>query len=593
MGGISSLDTNAQERIKDTARVVLETFLKQYVRAYGRVLLQHARLKEEDRKRFELAAAGKLESSTMPLLETYRLQERPKFLSRCPLIEGKLTKQGVIHKSWKERHFVVRPDFCIEYYETDQCYRLSQKPKGTIIPSGYIVNANVQDAQRVRLTQLAGKMNSVQDDLPALAQWPEFTFEIYHERRRCYYISASTMEEKIKWVEVFRNAVRNNKNYAKTDPASVAAFELAVTKCRQELGHWSTWSFGGTEEEVLVDMVISDLEDTLLGDVYLGLKGSLANRLKTRQQLMARLVSMVTDSVNMILEKMKAQEHMIHLETKDLLGQNMMAVDITDREMTAQLRDLADELLIPWIGEHVVPVLPDMLKLLTEKVDAAFTEARYVFDSKIAGLFDAIRADKEPLVKNHHDLLCTLSFNYEEMHRVIDKLKALEQILIGFREHFNDVQPWRVIYSVQTRIMKVLDNACYSYQDLVLKDLATAGDRSPPIAGLPVERLRLKEAMLVANTKIIGMLEDDSELAAVEFYKETFLSIIKPQVLRTIYHGVKPVTDSLNHSIPDSFRPVLFASDLFEALLDGLIERRVDVVLDALGKRVRLEFHRT
>eukprot|EP00117_Sycon_ciliatum_P032012 scpid105645/ scgid0128/ PH domain-containing protein DDB_G0267786 len=132
MGGISSLDTNAQERIKDTARVVLETFLKQYVRAYGRVLLQHARLKEEDRKRFELAAAGKLESSTMPLLETYRLQERPKFLSRCPLIEGKLTKQGVIHKSWKERHFVVRPDFCIEYYETDQVSLVLGLSQGSI-----------------------------------------------------------------------------------------------------------------------------------------------------------------------------------------------------------------------------------------------------------------------------------------------------------------------------------------------------------------------------------------------------------------------------------------------------------------------------
>ena len=33
---------------------------------------------------------------------------------------GALTKQGAIIKNWKNRYFVVNPDFSVSYYETEE-----------------------------------------------------------------------------------------------------------------------------------------------------------------------------------------------------------------------------------------------------------------------------------------------------------------------------------------------------------------------------------------------------------------------------------------------------------------------------------------
>jgi len=85
--------------------------------------------------------------------------------------------------------------------------------------------------------------NMSDDMLPKQKEYPEFTFEVSHKRRRCWFIKAESQEEKDKWVKHFKNACYWARS-VKEEWVGRQAFDRAIWRTRWRLGRYGWWSYG-------------------------------------------------------------------------------------------------------------------------------------------------------------------------------------------------------------------------------------------------------------------------------------------------------------------------------------------------------------
>jgi len=99
---------------------VLETFSLQYTKAYVLALVRMIKLEAQ--------------KEPEPLLLAPRPAREENF--KC----GYLVKEGGIRKNWKRRFFVVRPNYTVDYFETEaEAQKPKGKKKGSINLCGYSV----------------------------------------------------------------------------------------------------------------------------------------------------------------------------------------------------------------------------------------------------------------------------------------------------------------------------------------------------------------------------------------------------------------------------------------------------------------------
>lgn len=96
---------------------------------------------------------------------------------RPPLYSGWLTKLGAVRKSWKRRWFVVSPDYGMAYYAGSDT---RGAPKGEMMLQGYEVRADCFKAEK------------------------DLCIELYHQKRRCFYVYANTVEEYEQWIPMLK-----------------------------------------------------------------------------------------------------------------------------------------------------------------------------------------------------------------------------------------------------------------------------------------------------------------------------------------------------------------------------------------------------
>jgi hypothetical protein len=122
-------------------------------------------------------------------------------------------------------------------------------------------------------------------DIPAATKYPDHCWEVHHYRRRCYFIHAENQEEKEEWGKVFKMCCRHCYGFNNKDPVAVAAFKAAIRKTRWELGRWGYWTYGGTEEQVLSDLIVDELNWTVMRDIYYSIKGPYSVRITIRNKV--------------------------------------------------------------------------------------------------------------------------------------------------------------------------------------------------------------------------------------------------------------------------------------------------------------------
>lgn len=533
------LTADLKREAEDLIKAVLATFTTEYVKAFALAMVEKAKLDAQEEPR-ELI-----------------LEEREP--SKADRLEGWMVKEGSVRKSWKKRYFVVRHDYVVDYYESEEEAKKEKgKTKGSMSLCGYSVIDDVNNGLITRLRNLAEKMGMDVAQLPKPKEYPEHTLEIHHSRRRCYFITCENKESFKKWVEEFQTCCRRAYGLRDKEWVHERAFRDAVRKTRWSLGRWGYWSYGGSEEQILSDLIVDELEYVVFGRILSGLSGPWIVRNKLRKVITKALDTIVMAAVVPAWKVMSETVATLRPKVEPTIKELADPLGKMEAELVAKIREAVMSTLEPLLKEHVAPHLQKPIDIIRGPLREAFEESQKIFAEHVSGQEQHLTDDAGKQKAFRH--LDWLPYGWE-MWRATDKFDATYEVLWDLRTIFPDIYPWSLIWRARDEVRQTTDNAVYTYE----KRLEEAGVNAENSTKLRAE--------------LMEDYEHDSALSTRNLCEEILKMIIMPVINTVVRTPCKALLEPLAGAIPDNMKDFLDIQKLFDDVLDDVIHHSIVAVL--------------
>jgi len=548
MGGIlsSPVDAATKQEMEDLIKAILKTFTLEYTKSYALSLVSKLR-----------------DDSNAPPPEQWQLLERPPWDQDYK--KGYMMKEGGIRKNWKKRYFVVRPNYSIDYFETEAEFNKGEKAKkrGTIGLCGYRVVEDVNAGILNKLKQLAEKMNMDISQLPKPKEYPQFTIELHHERRRCYFIQAENEEEYKLWLEQLKTCCWRAYGYTNEDPVHKAAFDEGVKKTRWELGRWGGWSWGGSEEQILSDLIGDQIDWAIMGRIYAKITGPWSVRYAVRNQVLKALDKAVNTAVKPAWAAMEKVVKALREKIEPVIKEMIDPIAKATNEIMDKIKGAVMNLIEPLLKEHVSPHLGKILDVIKSPMVDGYQATTTIFEEHISK-WEVKGTSKDELMKSFSDLdWVPRSWR---MWSATDKLSIMYDALWALHSIFPDIYPYTAIWDGQDELRKRCDNAVYTWeQKLIVSAEKDAGD-----VKASAEKLKLE---------VIEEFKQDSQKAVRIFYHTIIKKIVMPPFEALVVPACKAVLEPLAEAIPEPMKQFLDIMKMFEDLYNGIIDDSIKVVL--------------
>jgi len=541
-------DAQLKAEIQNIIKSVLEVFTKEYVKHYALGLVKKA---EDD--------------ATKEPGPDWKLMVRPDGPSE-PLKTGILIKKGALKKNWQKRYFVVRPDYVVEYYENEKAANAEKpKPKGKMHLCGYKVVDDPNNGIIQKLEKLAKLMNVDISELPkAKKKYSDYAFEISHTRRRCYFLDLVTesMEEKEAWVNMFRHVCWHAYGLENRDPVHVHAFNLAVRDTRWHLGRWGYWSGGGSETQVLSDIISDEIEVETLGKILSKIPGvPWVIKNKIRNAVLKTLDTLVSAGVTPAWAAMSKAVEELRPKVEPVIAEMVAPLAKQKEELLDKIKEGCMSIIEPLLDEHVKPHLEKILEIIKSPVVNAYEEAGVLLDKQFGTFAEKFNPEKPD---EHFRTLDQWSrWSYWEARHATHKFDILYDPLWALREIFHDITPWSSIYHGQNELRKILDNAIYTYEQEIKRVVEEKAEG-------PCE---------VARAAVMDKYNEDAHTATVLFYFKIIKDIIMPAFNKVVKPAVKHVTEPLSDVIPDAMKQFIDPNEMMDKLLEGIVDDSIKHIL--------------
>lgn len=533
-----------KDEVADTAKKVVETFTVQYTKAYALSLVRI--IKEE---------------ANAPPEPEWKLMKRPGWSEDFKT--GYLVKEGGNTKNWKKRWFVVKPNYNVEYYENDQAVAKGPKAaKGSINLSGYWVNTDPNDSVLVRLKRLAERMGVDFSNIPKPKEYPQFTLELNHSRRRCYFITAANKEEFDDWVAQFRTCCWHARSFTLEDEAHIRAFPVAVRKTRWELGRWGWYSNYGTEEQVLAEMIADELDYDIMSRAYSKLTGPWFVRNMLRNKMVKLFDSVVFAIVKPAWAGMAKAVQELRPKIEPKIRELVEPIFKAEGDVVEKLKEQVMSVIQPLQEEHVNPHLVKIVDIVRKPITEGFAEAIVLYDDKLSKFEPR---DGTPLDKSFSDL-DWFPRSYWQMRSATNKTEEMLEGLRDLQVVFKDLWPWSLCYHAQTALREVTDNAVYTWEQDLLK--ATSEGGKPD-----------RETMERLKRETMEKFRVDADQASTLFCAKVMKIILLPPFETVLNPAAKHIIEPLANLIPEPLQEFIDIKQDFEDLYNGILDAAIDSVV--------------
>jgi len=411
------------------------------------------------------------------------------------------------------------------------------------------------------LEKLAKQMNIDISELPKPKKYPETVFEINHPRRRCYKIEAASKEEKDAWVSMFRTVCWYAWGFDNRDPVHVEAFQHAIRETRWSLGRWGWWSSGGSETQLLSDIINDEIEYQTIGKIYSKIPGPWIIKSKIRDNIIKTIDTIVSSAVapawaamSKTVETMRPKVEPVIKELVDPLGKQK-------KEIIDKLKDGCVGIINPLMDEHVIPHLAKVLEIIKSPVVEGYEELGNLLDKKLAEFSGKFNPDTPE--EGFRDLDYFSRWSWWEARPATEKFDVMYEPLWALNIIFSDIYPWSTIYHGQDRLRKILDSAIWTFQLEIKKAIEEKIDN-------PTE---------YAKNSVSEKYSEDAKLATTLFYLKIFKDIIMPALNKLVVPACKAVIDPIADIIPEAMKQLIDPKDMFDKLVDGIVD---DVIKNIL-----------
>jgi len=543
---MNPIDGATKDEIQNLIKSVLGTFTTSYIKFYGLGLVKKAEAEA-------MAEPG----------PDWKLTPRPSdAASKEPLKCGFLTKEGAIRKSWKKRWFVVYPNYVVEYFENEKAAQGPKpKGKGKMFLAGYRVIEDPNAGIIQSLEKLAAQMKMDISELPKPKKYPELVFEVHHSRRRCYFIEASTAEEKKEWMAMFRTVCWYAYGFENRDPVHVHAFHNAIRDTRWSLGRWGWWSYGGSETQLLSDLISDELEWQTVGKIMAKLQGPWIVRSKLRDQTLKVLDGFVSGGVTPAWAAMSKTVEELRPKLEPEIAKAVDPIGKQKAELINKMKEGCLSIINPLLEQHVVPHLSKVVEIIKSPVVDGYDEAAKLLESQL-DKFQTKFNTSQPEA-NFRDLDWWSRWSWWEARPATEKFDILYEPLWVLREIFPDIYPWGSIYNGQDQLRGLLDNAVWTYQLEIKK--AVAEKNANPCD--------------TAKHAVMERFREDAKIATFLFYLKIFKDILAPFFSKLVIPACKAIIDPIASIIPDPMKQMIDIWDMFDRLVNGILDDSIKTVL--------------
>lgn len=540
------MDGQLKQEIADTIKKAVTIFTAQYTKAYLLAIVRMIKLESKQQK------------------IDWHLETRPP--RKDALKEGYIEKESVHLKKFNKRYFVFKPNYSIDYYDSDTlAHSFAEtgkegKKRGTINLSGYHVIEDPNQGALVRLKRLAEKMGMDLSNLPKPKEYPPLTFEVHHSRRTCYFLKCETKEEFDQWVAQFKTACWNARAFSWDDWCHQQAYPVALRKTRWEMGRWGWWGGQGSEEQLLAELISDELDYDIMGRLYYKLPGPWIVRNKLRNMALSTIDGMVLAAVRPAWAGLRKACEELRPKVEPKIRELTEPIFKAENEIIGKMRESVMSVLEPLLKEHVTPHLGKIVNIIKSPMREAFADAANLFDDKITkwtpkGGDDMSKSFRE---------LDYFSRSYWELRDALRKTDEMYEPLWLLREIFSDIYPWGLIWKAHNSVYHHIDNAVYTWEQLMLKE------KNPELA----EQFK---------RDVIIKYRHDTDIATTRYYANILKKIIMPPFEAAVHPVAKHLIEPLAESIPQPLREFIDIKQMFEDLYKGIVMDSIHVVLRADG----------
>jgi hypothetical protein len=545
MGGVvgGPIDEAKRKEIEELIKAVVGTFTTTYVKEYG------------------LALVKKIKQDAQADPSPFKLKERPEPTE--PLRTGWLVKEGAVVKNWKKRFFVVRPDYKIAYYESEESFKAGKNPKGTINPAGYYVVTNLKTKLGERLKEISERFKIDLSMLPKPKEYPEHTIELHHWRRRSWYIQCASKEEFDDWAQTFRNCCWHAWGLEDNEQVAAAAFHRAVRKTRWRLGRWGWWSYGGDECQIISDIIADELNWNILYDVYAGLTGPYSVRSRVRDQVEGVVDTTVMAAVKPAWGAMSSTVKSLRPKIEEKLKEGLDPIFTVEKDLTQKIQDAIMEQINPGIEKFVSPYMSKIIDIIAYPFRDGYSELIKAYNKKVDEAITAgIGSGQEGEVKR---VLQYASHSYWLLYPAYEHANKMYDPLWLLREFFDEIEPWNLIYDVRESFRALLDNAFYTFEVTFAEYKARGGN--------PADQAQ------AAKADTFALLKHD----IVEHVKIRYLTIVRaivfPPIRKHVLPPCKTLIEPFNSLIPEPLKDLFDLEETMENLVQGIVDAAITTAI--------------
>jgi len=542
----SPLDGATLDEIKNLIKSVVGTFTLNYVKQYTLSLVKKI-----------------LDEAAAEPGPPFKLQERPPRTDAFK--EGWVEKEGgFFSKKMNKRYFVVRPDYMIDYFEKEEERKKEKgKVRGTISLCGYYVNEDANNGLLQRLTKLAEKMGIDLSGLPKPKQYPKNTMELHHSRRQTYYIHVADDDEFKKWVEQLRTCAWRAYGFKNKDEVHIAAFEAAIRETRYKLGRWGYWSYGGTEEQILSDLIADELDWTVMGKIYSKLNGSWTVRNAVRNQVLKTIDKLVLAAVTPAWKAMDATVKELRPKIEPKIKPLIEPVGKAKLEMMTKIKDACMSVINPILKEHVVPHLSKIVEVIQSPMTEAFSDSLKYFDEEVIGKFEV----KGTVDENKKEFTKLDWFPYSwKMYDITRKTDVMYDPLWALHIIFEDIYPWSLIWTAHDELRSKMDNAIYTFEQKLIEEQSG-------------EQKDMKACVDKVKHLVLADYQHDGNLAKMIYYRDILKQIVMPPFNKLVFPAAEALLEPLNAVIPEPVKEFLDINEMFQRIVESIIEESIQTVL--------------
>ncbi|EFA85299.1 pleckstrin domain-containing protein [Heterostelium album PN500] len=531
------MDAQLKQDLVDLTKAILATFTAEYTKAYT----------------VALTAKCVKDAKKPPSPYLLSVREKPLTGDRH---SGFLTKEGAVRKSLKRRYFIVRQDYSIDYYESEN--NLTKK-KGTITLAGYKVETDPNKSILGRLTKLAEKMKMDVSAIPKPKEYPPFTIELLHEYRRIYYLTADNKEQFDEWTEVLKTCVRHAQGFKNPDAVHQKAFGVAVRNTRWSLGRWGWFGWGGSEVQVLADVISDEVEYDILNRALYKLPSApwfIRNFLRT--QMMKVIIGTVTSAVNPAWIAMDKTVTGVRPTAEGKIREEIDPIAKLQQEMLDKMKDQLISVIEPVVREQVSPHLSTILGDEVKKpLEKSFVAVVQIWNEQSAK-YNGDGSDKSFTdLRKYPQYFSPMRSAHDPINELYPFLQTLYPVFDGF---------WAstIVYGIRGELNQISENAVYTFE----KEITESSNDG---AVINIDS---------ARQSILSKLEHDAKILYRDQLHFTVRSIVKPTLMKILNPLTKPILSNLQSMIPAALKDFFDMNEMFHQILDGVLDNTTDTVLE-------------